>query len=263
MDGGDVTMVIYWCRETFESILTGVYNAWMSRLGHENVKLKLESSGSLELFAEYRDAEESREKAEKVIRAVRSKISGLALEWIYNVSLSYDEERADKIYRFLIYGFHYGRKVTECLQIPAVHAVFHLNRHIAHETHLLTGFVRFSEMDGGILFSRIGPKNDVLPLLTPHFADRLRTERFIIYDEHRKKASAYDPKNGWMLFTVDSRQWQERLEAETDGTEYEELWKIFYQSIGIKERENYVCQRTHLAMRYRPYMTEFLQNYKE
>lgn len=256
-------MVIFWCGDTFESILCGVYNAWTSRLGHENVKLKLESTGILELFAEYRDSEESREKADKVIKAVRAKISGEALQWIYHVSLSYDEDRADKIYRFLIYGFHIGRKVTECLQIPAVNEVFKLNHHIAHETHLLTGFVRFSEMEGRILFSKIGPKNDVLPLLTPHFADRLRSERFILYDVNRKRASAYDPQNGWMLFAVDSKEWQERLEAEHGGKEYEELWRIFHKNIGIKERENYVCQRNHLALRYRPYMTEFLQNYKD
>lgn len=255
-------MTIFWCGDTFEGILCGVYDAWMSRLGHENVKVQMEEFSSMELFADYRRVEESEEKAQKVLSAVKTKISADAFRWIYRASLSCDEDKADKIYRFLIEGFRYGRGVTEYLKLPAVHEVFKLNRSVGNEAHLLTEFLRFSETREGILVSRIGPKNDVIPLITPHFADRLRMERFIIYDEKRKEASLHEPGNGWMLFSVESKEWQEQLEAETDGQEYEKLWRIFHQSVGIKERENYVCQRTHLPLRFRPYMTEFLQNYK-
>lgn len=31
----------------------------------------------------------------------------------------------------------------------------------------------------------------------------------------------------------------------------------FFHQIGIKERENPACQRMHLPLRYRKYMTEF------
>ena len=47
------------------------------------------------------------------------------------------------------------------------------------------------------------------------------------------------------------------MAGKTDAGEYEALWKAFFHSISIRERENYVCQRSHLPLRYRPYMTEF------
>lgn len=38
---------------------------------------------------------------------------------------------------------------------------------------------------------------------------------------------------------------------------YEFLWKRFFHSISIKERENPKCQQAHLPFRYRGEMTEF------
>lgn len=48
-----------------------------------------------------------------------------------------------------------------------------------------------------------------------------------------------------------------QLDQDTDQEEYEALWKAFHETVAIRERANPVCQRTHLALRYRPYMTEF------
>ena len=44
-------------------------------------------------------------------------------------------------------------------------------RHLRQEAHLLCGFVRFSDHQGKLL-AAISPKNFVLPLMAPHFADR-------------------------------------------------------------------------------------------
>lgn len=254
-------MIIYLCEPTLEGILCGIYDAWMSRLGHENVRLQLKDRGNLELFCEYREPEESGEKLQKVADAVKARISDLAFRWLCHASLSFDEDRADKMYRFLIDGFRIGSRVTGALQLPSVHEIFKLVRYVGNEAHLLTGFVRFSELSGGILFSKIGPKNDVLTLIAPHFADRLRTERFILCDVLRKKSAVYAPDKGWAIFRMEAAISGEQ--PETDGEEYEDLWRIFHQAVSVKERENYVCQRTNLPKRYRSYMTEFLRNYKD
>lgn len=250
-------MTIYECPDEFNGILCGVYDAWMSRLGHEHVKLALRGRGNLEMFAEYRAVEESEDKLDKVIQAIRKKISAEAYMWIYNAALSFEEEKADRIYRFLIEGFRFGAGITKQIHIPAVYELFRLNRAVANEAHLLKEFVRFSQMEEGILFSEIGPKNDVLSLLAPHFADRLMEERWIIYDEHRKKAVVYDSRTGWVILSMDDETWQTKLKTENDGLAYQRLWQTFYESVAIKERENYVCQRGHLPVRFRRYMTEF------
>ena len=105
-------MVIFLCRDSLEGILCGVYDAWMSRLGHDNVKLQLDSEYNYEMFAEYRKAEITEAKTEKVIRSIRSKISEDAYRYVYRAALSEEKGKADLIYRFLIYGFHLSADVN-------------------------------------------------------------------------------------------------------------------------------------------------------
>ena len=250
-------MVIFLCGRRPEEIFCGVYDAWMSRLGHSNVRLELDGDYNYELFAEYRPVEVTEEKTKKVVQAIRRKISEEAYRYVYRAALSEEPGRADAIYRFLIYGFHMGRGVVDAIQLPAVHEIFRLNRAVANEAHLLTEFLRFSQLPERVLFGVIGPRNDVTALLMPHFSDRLRMERFIIYDEKRKKAGIHTGGTDWYLLEGEEAEALGRMAGKTDAGEYEALWKAFFHSISIRERENYVCQRSHLPLRYRPYMTEF------
>lgn len=250
-------MTVYLCEDGVEGILSGVYTAWMSRRGHENVKLKLKyEEETMELFCEYEDVSVDAQKADRVVQAIRNKISEEAYEIIYKAALSKDKDRADKIYRFLIYGFHTGAGIVNLLQIPAVFDVFQMCRYIDNEVHLLTGFVRFSEMMGGLLAGRIGPENDVLVLLAPHFSDRLSGENWLLYDEKRQKAVLHLAGRGWFLAELSDEQLKCLEKAERED-EYQKLFKAFRKSISIKERYNPICQRNHMPIRYRPYMTEF------
>lgn len=249
-------MTVFICGEEPEDIWCAVYDAWMSRLGHKNVRIEPEGENR-ELFCEYRQVHVDTDKAEKVITSIRKKLSEHIYEEVYKAALSQDRFRADKIYRFLIYAFAVGRKVMDMLQIPAVNDLFQMNRHLAREHNHMLGFTRFSRMKEGILLARIGPKNDITVLLAAHFADRMPDENWIIYDVHRKKAAVYQVGKGWVLVRADSKEWQSRLEQATDEADFENLWKVFCQSIGIEERRNRRCQMTMLPLRFRPYMTEF------
>lgn len=251
-------MTVFWCDHSFEGILCGVYDAWMSRLGHSQVRLELADTGNLELFCEYRRSEYREEKFQKVVKAILTKLGRPVYDQLYQASLSEEATRADWIYRYLIYGFHYGAGIIDMLQIPAVFEVFQMARSVAGETHLLTGFVRFSQLKNGILVSPIAPKNDVLLLLAPHFEDRLSGENWIIYDEKRQKAAVHPSGSSWVLTVLEREKWK-LLQDECQEEMYEDLWKIFHKSISITERENLRCQQTHLPLRYRPCMTEFAE----
>ena len=50
-------MVIFTCKDDFESMMTCIYDAWAARLGHSNIRLLTEPIGNLELFCEYRHVE--------------------------------------------------------------------------------------------------------------------------------------------------------------------------------------------------------------
>jgi len=250
-------MTIFTCRDSLEGILCGVYDAWMSRLGHDNVALELENTGNLRMFAEYRQAEETEEKVEKVIRSIRKKAGQEAYEMVFCASLSEEEEKADRIYRFLIYAFNCKGKAADMLQIPVVYDLFRMKRNVGNEAHHLIEFARFSQTRDKVLVCTIRPRNDVLVLMGPHFSDRLPEENWMIYDKGRKKAIIHKAGQGWIVVQTGTRQWKEHLEEGADQQEFEELWKTFHNSIAIQERTNYVCQRGHLPLRFRPYMTEF------
>ncbi|WP_077611014.1 TIGR03915 family putative DNA repair protein [Clostridium sp. Marseille-P2415] len=257
-------MTVYLCENSVEGILSGVYAAWTGRKGHSNVKLRLMGDeDTMELFCQYIDVPVDARNADKVAEAIRKKISEDAYIAVYKAALSKEADRADKIYRFLIYGFHIGAGVVNMLQVQEVYDIFQMCRHIDNETHLLTGFVRFVEMEGDLLVSRIGPKNDVLVLLAPHFADRLSGENWVLYDENRKKAALHPALRPWFLADFISEEWEERLKKASLEDEYEELYKCFRRSISIKERTNPVCQRNHMPLRYRSYMPEFSNGLKD
>ncbi|WP_325199804.1 TIGR03915 family putative DNA repair protein [Oscillibacter sp.] len=131
---------------------------------------------------------------------------------------------------------------------PVIRAVRHLNG----EVHLLKGFVRFSDL-GGVLGGEIEPKNRVLPVLGGHFAARFHNERFFLYDRTHKEALFHVPGQS-VIRPLAAFQMAPPDEAEA---RYRLLWKRFYDTIAIKERENPRLRMSNMPKRYWGTMTEF------
>lgn len=74
-------MVVFTCKDRFDDIMTCIYEAWASHLGHNNIKLRTEPLGTMELFCEYRHVEADKEKTESVIRTIQQKISFVHIRW--------------------------------------------------------------------------------------------------------------------------------------------------------------------------------------
>ena len=66
-------MVVFTCKDRFDDMMTCIYEAWASHLGHNNIKLRTEPLGTMELFCEYRHVEADRGKTESVIRTIQTK----------------------------------------------------------------------------------------------------------------------------------------------------------------------------------------------
>lgn len=252
---------IYLCDDSIDGIFTAIYLAWSSRYGHSNIKIEEKYEGSrfanIELFAEYIVVDTDYNLSKKVTDSIRRKISEEAYEMVCRAALSYYEGKADLIYRFLILAFAVGPTITDHFSNEIVNKIFSLDRNVSREVHHLLGFIRFSQHADGLLVSVIRPRNNVLTLVTPHFADRISQEKFIIYDEGRRLASIHIPGRQWILAQVPKPD-QEKLEEISDKEDgYRSLWKSFFNSIAIKERTNPKLQRNNLPLRYRSYMTEF------
>lgn len=248
-------MRIYLCEDSFESIMTAVYDAWASRLGHENVRLKLQGEYNLELFSEYVMVEADEEKTEKVVRTLRQKISEEVFEYVYKSAMSMERDKADKIYRFIVLAVHTGADIVNHLGNPAVMDIFAMFRNVSHEAHQLLGFIRFRELDNGVLFAKITPKNQVITLVAPHFEDRMPGENWVIYDEVHRLAAFHAANTHWVL-TENTILDSLPVSSDKQG-DYEELWRIFFHTIGIEARKNPECQRNMLPLWYRKNMLEF------
>lgn len=249
---------IFLCEDTPDGIYTAIYDAWASRLGHDHVKLAINGEGNLELFAQYREVPADYEKAVKVARSVQMKISGEAYHMMYKAVMSDQPDKADAAYRFLIDGFKYGARIVNMLGNPAVARIFELNRKVSGEQHLFVEFIRFVELNNGILLGKIAPKSNVVPLVAPHFADRFSGENWMIYDENRRLAAVHESGRPWVLMDTKGTEWEALCEKTENEDVYVTLWKIFHRTIAIKERENPACQRNHMPLWYRKNMTEFL-----
>ena len=248
--------IIYVCENTPDGIFTGIYDAWAAKIPTERLELLADGEYELELFAEYRYVTTDAEKAVKVARSVSRKISPEAYRQMYAASLSHERDKIMAIYRFLKLGFSIGAKVTDMHAREEVCRMFELCRNVLNESHSFREFVRFSELENGILLARIKPKNFVLPLMADHFADRFPEENFAIIDDNAGMGIFHERGKRWFLSPIDSDA-IDRLWAQERSREYEMLWKTFFRKIAIEERRNYKCQRTMCALRFRDYMLEF------
>lgn len=230
-------MVIFTCEDSFEAMMTCIYDAWASRLGHKNIRLLLEPVVEPELFVQYRHVEPDTEKVTKVIRSIQQKISSLAYHNIYTASLSFREEKLDIIYRFLIYGFHFGKSAMDMLGIPEVAALFELSRKVQNEAHSFREFTRFAYIPPSVYFAVIEPKCNILTLLTPHFADRMPSEAFVIADKNRLLAAVHPADEDYYLTPLTPEEFARMEEAQKTSDPYVPLWKSFFEAIGIEKEK--------------------------
>jgi probable DNA metabolism protein len=189
--------------------------------------------------------------AERVFRKVTA-CSSYAANLLHKGFLTCLTEKEMHLYRLVRKLLAEGSGFLGNVSDPALYPVYKAVQHLNSEAHLLKGFVRFSDL-GGVLVSEIQPKNQVLPLLRSHFCARCQSERFFIYDRTHREA----------LFYADGRAVIRPLSdfqmAPPDATEagYRQLWKRFYDTIAIRERENPRGRMTSMPKRYWGTMTEF------
>ena len=249
---------IFLCEDSADGIFTGVYDAWASRLGHENVKLALKEDMNYELFACYREVETNPEKAEKVANTLRQRMGSEDYYHIYHAALSRSREKADCIYRTIVAGLAGSRRgpVMQNLQNPDICRVFELSRTTGNEAHRYIQFLRFRELKSGVLFSEIKPENDILPLIGEHFSERFPGEHFLVYDETHHTFLVHEAYKPWALAAGEELNRAEAGRISEDEKQFAQLWKGFCRSIAIMERKNLKLQQQFLPLKFRAFMTE-------
>ena len=156
------------------------------------------------------------------------------------------------IYHFVRKLYREGASLFCKLSDEAYYPLLKAVRHMHREVELLRGFIRFSEIHG-ILFSEITPKNRVLPLLRTHFSERYCNENFMIYDRSHHEILIHSKEHSQIL-PLDTL---EIHAPDASEVHYQLLWKCFYHTISITERNNPKLRMSRMPKRYWENMTEF------
>ena len=152
-------MTIFLCEPGYTGILSGIYDAGVSKIPQDELRLEIKNSGqNVELFAVYRECSPSEEKGKKVLETVRQRLNSHIQEQLYVASLSEDVLRADKMYRYLKVLFLRGASAADQLQIPAVHEIFKLCRSVFFKNISLLNFCGFRRWREAFLPERYSRK---------------------------------------------------------------------------------------------------------
>lgn len=253
-------MVVLICKNTIEGIYSGIYQAYEMKCDPADTRLALEKEYEAELFDDCIEVSVVPEKAAKVKRTLEREFGSENAWWLSYVLAAAAADRADAVYHTIAEGLkrRLGFRVLENLANPYVMRVLELKRAVGNEFVHLRGFLRFRELESGVLYARMQPDHYVLELLMQHFGDRLPGEDFIIFDTVREIVGVHQ-KGGEIYYVncLDAQGKERKSKYSDEELLYSEWFREFCKSIAIKERENTNLQRQMLPLRFRSEMSEF------
>lgn len=197
-------------------------------------------------------------KARRVAVSIPKKISPAAWDLVWRGYLTCHPQKDKLIVDFLRLGYRVGGKAVNMLGDDTVSALRGAVYHLNHEAHLLTGFIRFS-IRAEVMTAVIAPKNNVLPLLAPHFRTRYPEDSFMIYDKTHGLAYFYSRGKEALRMVED----MELPPATAEEMQFRRMWKRYYDTIAIEGRFNPRCRMSHMPKRYWDCLTELNPEYTE
>lgn len=252
-------MTVFTCSREFENMLTCIYVAMASRLGHRNIRLMFEPVGQYDLLNEYIHVDADPEKTYKLIEAINFKISPYFYHEMMYSAMYHEEDVLDNIYRMLLLGFKYGNSALDMAQYEAVNRNRMIRKAYGTEVCRFREFTRFHELRKSLYVAHIEPRSRVVTALGPIFSDRMPSENWMIVDDIHLEAVVHPKDEDFYIRRLNEAELSNLLKSEEENDEYTDLWKLFFDSIAIDERINPVCQQSHMPLWTRKHAVEFGQ----
>lgn len=250
---------VYICEDTITGVFSAVYEAWKTKLLEEQLGIAIHGKMNRELFCEYIEIEEEEKKAVAVEHLILRHLGEKAYWDIYHAALAEDCQKGNAILGAMLEARQIAdrTKIMDHLTHPQVRKVFELSRKVSNEAHYFREFVRFAELENGVLFSKIEPKNQILTCIADHFSNRLPLENWLIYDATHHMFLVHQAEKRWLLVVDEKLNMEKAGQISSSEKMFSNLWKGFFENISIKERESYKRQRQHLPLYFRQNMVEF------
>lgn len=275
-------MNIYCCEHEWSAMLTCIYEAWMAGNSHSDNKLVFEPVKQYTLFDNYIHVKSDFAKANKVMNAIKRKISSHVYYQLAYTSMAYEEDILDITYRILILGFRlnkedesynskildlgngktrYSQKAKDILNMTQYRDIFRFNEihnRLSKEVNRFQEVSRFHEVSAGLFVAHIEPKSRLVLALGPIFADRMPSEYFIIVDDVHREAVVHPKDEECYIRALSETEYYKLLETENCNDKFTDMWKCFFEAIAIKERTNIDCQNNLFPKWARKHAIEFL-----
>ncbi|WP_184549921.1 TIGR03915 family putative DNA repair protein [Mucilaginibacter sp. FT3.2] len=242
---------------TFEGLLTAVFEIYDRKLFH--VKLIKGEWLSSAMFEEVVQIITDENRATRVLRGLRKKLSSASIQRLYIAHMAEMENEESAIVGFIRYVFDSDINVEEDYGNKYVMRLSEILKMVRREKHRMEAFIRFQKLKDETFYAAVEPDFNVLPLLIRHFKNRYADQKWIIYDIKRKYGIHYN-LHDTQYISLDFSEVNKHsdvISAYTeDETIYQHLWKNYFTSVNIAARKNTKLHLRHIPKRYWRHLTE-------
>jgi probable DNA metabolism protein len=242
---------------TFEGLLTAVFEIYERKLFH--VKLIKGEWRSSALFEEVLQVVTDENRANRVLKGLREKLSAAGIQRLYIAHMAEMENEESAIVGFIRYVFDTDQNVEEDYGNKYVMRISEIIKLVRREKHRMEAFVRFQKLKDETFYSAVEPDFNVLPLLIRHFKSRYADQKWIIYDIKRGYGLYYDLHDTQYIsldFSEVNSPGNVITAFSDDETIYQHLWKNYFTSVNIVSRKNTRLHLRHIPRRYWRHLTE-------
>jgi probable DNA metabolism protein len=245
---------------SFEGLLTAIFECYADRCQPTDIRNQALYQASL--LDDLRVIVTDATKAERVLNGIDARSDHQGAELVYHLFLSElagIELHIYQLVRVLVDQNDPG--ILDNFANPHILYSAQVNKMISREVHRMHAFVRFQKSDEGIYYAIINPDFNVLPLIGDHFHRRFADQPWVIFDSRRHyglycdlhKMIFIDADAPILINAADKLQLTAADEKENN---YQQLWKSYFQSVNIKERQNLKLHLRHVPRRYWKYLIE-------
>lgn len=237
--------MIYEYDGTFAGFLSALFEGWYN--GISAVEDIVAAGTGTSLFSGTRAVGTDYVRARRIVDAMVAQCGAKAAHYFYYAFLSDIEGRERSLIAYARWAFHYKEYFMDHLSDEPIWTVRQWARKTGNERHSLLGLLRFRELSGHMLYARLAPTCNVVPVMAPHFARRLPGEEWVIHDTRRHFGVYYDRQQAVI---VEIPQIAPMLELSDEERGFEQLWKQYYETIAIEARHNEKCRRQFMPKKY-------------
>lgn len=251
-------MLVFVYDQTIEGLLSAVFEAYRSKRFPDRIMGPDEPRPLL--AEEVVEVAAEPESANRVWRYLEKRLGRRPLNCLMYAWLSEQPERSGLIFRYIQKVVDSPGLVETDYGDPAVLNLRRLAQKVNQERLRLIQFARFQKTAAEIYLAVLAPRYNVLGLVIPHFRDRLRNQKWIIYDRRRDYGYYYNLASVAEvrlegLAGREAGRLSHSLLAENEK-ELQKLWRGYFKALTIEERLNPKRQRQYMPRRFWPFLTE-------